>query len=59
MMTLPITKAPKRQDTNEPAARRRGRWDAFFADPVAIEADYHRLARGHQERSATPRGRRP
>jgi hypothetical protein len=63
MMTLPITRVPERQDTIEPAAppapRKRRRWDAFFADPAAIEADYHRLARRHQERSATMGGRRP
>ena len=51
MLPLPITKAPRRHDPAPPKRRgrweRRGRWDAFFADPVAIESDYHRMARLH------------
>jgi hypothetical protein len=49
----------------EPAKRRRRRsafartslgwtpfaWDGAFADPVAIESDYHRMQRRQQERS--------
>jgi hypothetical protein len=51
MMTLPLIKAPKRQRNLEPAQKRRSRWDAFFANPAAIESDYHRMARRHEERS--------
>jgi hypothetical protein len=63
MTTLTMPKAPDRahidpplaQPAAQPAARKRRRrrapffaWDSFFADPVAIEADYHRLARARQ-----------
>ncbi|HEY1627450.1 MAG TPA: hypothetical protein VGG16_27025 [Streptosporangiaceae bacterium] len=60
MMTSPLTKAAKRRgapqggahDGGHPGvAKRRRRWDIFFADPAAIESDYHRMARRHEDRS--------
>jgi hypothetical protein len=58
---MPMIKTPKRQASTGPAARRRSRffvrdaffaWDVFFADPVAIESDYQRMARRRAERPA-------
>ena len=61
MMTPSLIRAPRRQNTAATQApRRRSRWDEFFADPAAIESDYHRMARRHEGRPAgAPSARRP